>query len=571
MAEAPCRASNAVQLNSLHLLLGVAQIESGIPHHVLKVGGVTADQIQRALGAPTPPGRKSAEFVMTRAAAEARLCNPSYLGTEHIFLALLAEESGPTREFFRAANFDRRLATFVVLREFGFETPAAVNTLLLLEDNDERVAAFTAVVKEEMPKWDLRVWRDAPMMMTECSECLESARLISLDHDLNAQPGATGDPGTGRDVAKLLSGYLPFAPVIIHSTNADAAWSMHNDLRFARWPVDRVGPIGEDWVRKLWLPKAREFGYGEACVPLVRRSAGHSQRVERMLDSLEGLVIGDAVGEMLAYGHASADLSAKRGMPPGPWWRTDDGEMALAIAETLKMYGYVHQDALARRFAWRFELDTGRGYGRMTFTQLQEMARGEDWRVTSAGAFGGQGSMGNGGAMRVGPVGAYFADNMERVVEEARRSAVVTHTHPEGIAGAIAVAVAAATAANGLRGNFRAAETIFDEVIAITPDSRVREGLKVASQIPGYEDIHKVAKILGNGSNVTAQDTAPFAIWCAAHNSQDYEKAIITTIMAGGDCDTNAAIVGGIVGACVRREGIPPAWREAKEKLPAGF
>ncbi|HUS36031.1 MAG TPA: ADP-ribosylglycohydrolase family protein [Verrucomicrobiae bacterium] len=570
IAEEARRTANAAGLISLHLLLGIGRLQSGIPHHVLKGGGVTADHIQRALAMPLTAAAKSAELAMARAAEEARLCDQAYLGKEHLFLALLAEENGPTREFFRAVNFDRRLAAFVVLRELGFETPAAVNTLLLLEDNDERVAAFSAVVREEMPKWELRIWRDAVTMMTECLECLESARLISLDHDLNPQPGTSGNPGTGLDIAKLLAGYLPFAPVIIHSTNADAAWSMHNDLRFAGWRVERVGPIGADWVEKLWLPKAREFGYGEACVPLARRSAGHSERMGRMLDSLEGLVIGDAVGEMLAYGHASADLTVKRGMPPAPWWRTDDGEMALGIAETLQIYGYVNQDALARRFAWRFELDPGRGYGRMTYTQLQQILRGEDWRKTAAAAFGGQGSMGNGGAMRVAPVGAYFAGNMERVVEEARRSALVTHTHPEGVAGAIAVAVAAATA-TGLRGSFRGPEMMFDEVIANTPESKVREGLKAASEIPGYQNIHEVAKILGNGSNVTAQDTAPYAIWCAAHHSQDYERAIVTTIMGGGDCDTNAAIVGGIVGACVGREGIPPAWREAKEKLPPGF
>ena len=58
--------------------------------------------------------------------------------------------------------------------------------------------------------------------------------------------------------------------------------------------------------------------------------------------------------------------------------------------------------------------------------------------------FGGEGSFGNGAAMRVAPLGAYFADELDAVVEQASFSAEVTHSHPEGIAGAIAVAVAAA-------------------------------------------------------------------------------------------------------------------------------
>jgi ADP-ribosylglycohydrolase len=572
IAEEASRLSGAGEATSLHLLLGIIRLDEGIPHNVLKKGRVTAEEVQRAIGAgkSDQPVESSAKSAIDQAGVEAALCGHTYLGTEHLFLALLAEESGPTRDFFRAANFDRRLATFIVLRELGFETPAAVNRLLLLEDNDERVAQFSAVVAAEMPKWELRIWRDAVTMTAECVECLEAARLISLDHDLNPQPGATGDPGTGRDIAKLLTGYLPYAPLIIHSTNADAAWSMHNDLRFAGWKAERVGPISDDWVKKIWLPKARELGYSDARVPLSRKQSGHARRMERALDSLEGLVIGDALGEMLAYGHINTEATVKRGLPPGPWIRTDDGEMGLAVVEILKMYGYVNQEALSRRFAWRFELDPGRGYGRMTRIQMEEILRGGDWRKLAAGAFSGQGSMGNGGAMRVAPLGAYFSGNMTRVIAEARASALVTHTHAEGVAGAIAVAVAAAAAVLH-RGSFKAAEGIFELAIENTPESKVREGIRVASEIPDHRNIHDVAKTLGNGSEVTAQDTVPYAIWCAAHNLQNFEKAIVTTVTGGGDCDTNAAIVGGIVAAHLGKKGIPAAWSDAKEELPFGL
>jgi ADP-ribosylglycohydrolase len=56
----------------------------------------------------------------------------------------------------------------------------------------------------------------------------------------------------------------------------------------------------------------------------------------------------------------------------------------------------------------------------------------------------GRGSFGNGGAMRIAPLGAFFADDVERVVVEARRAREVTHAHPEAVARAVAVAVAAA-------------------------------------------------------------------------------------------------------------------------------
>ncbi len=66
--------------------------------------------------------------------------------------------------------------------------------------------------------------------------------------------------------------------------------------------------------------------------------------------------------------------------------------------------------------------------------------------------FNGMGSFGNGAAMRIAPLGAYFADDLDRVAIEAERAAVITHTHPEAVAGAIAVALAAAHAVRSREG-----------------------------------------------------------------------------------------------------------------------
>src|SRR5258707_5111014 len=65
------------------------------------------------------------------------------------------------------------------------------------------------------------------------------------------------------------------------------------------------------------------------------------------------------------------------------------------------------------------------------------------WRELVAAQFSGQGSFGNGAAMRVAPLGAYFASDLRRVVAQARLSATVTHTHPEAVAGEMPVAVTA--------------------------------------------------------------------------------------------------------------------------------
>ncbi len=76
-----------------------------------------------------------------------------------------------------------------------------------------------------------------------------------------------------------------------------------------------------------------------------------------------------------------------------------------------------------------------------------------------------------------------------------------------------------------------------------------------------------VAK-LGNGSAVTAPDTVPFALWCAAHNLDNFDEALWATVSGLGDRDTTCAIVGGIVVMYTGVESIPSKWLEHREPIP---
>jgi ADP-ribosylglycohydrolase len=442
-------------------------------------------------------------------------------------------------------------------------------TILILEDNDERIAGFQKTVAELNGGFELKIWRDAHSMIAECAEFFPSAALICLDHDLNPQPGVTTDPGTGLDVTKFLCDFEPVCPVLIHSSNTDRIYSMHNELRFAHWMVDRVGPLGTDWIETTWLRRVRELIAEHRNTWKANLPTDHGERVKRMQLSLDGLGLGDALGEMLSYQSANAQRRlAEKELPAGPWFHTDDTEMAISIVAVLKSHGELNQDALARRFARRFERDPDRGYGSMTRIQLREINAGAKWRDTAANAFSGQGSMGNGGAMRVAPLGAYFADELARCAEAARASASVTHTHPEGVAGTIAVAVGAAMAwqlRDAPQTDF--AQIFFAEILRLTPESKVRRGILLASQTPVEVPFQDVAKSLGNGSLVTAPDTVPFCIWMAAHHPRHFVEAIGKTISAGGDCDTNAAIVGGIVALSAGRNSIPSEWLKAREVI----
>jgi len=182
--------------------------------------------------------------------------------------------------------------------------------------------------------------------------------------------------------------------------------------------------------------------------------------------------------------------------------------------------------------------------------------------------FDGEGSMGNGGAMRVAPVGAYFSDDLDLVADHAARSAAVTHAHPDGQAGAIAVALAAAFAAQVAQGKAaRDGTALLETALSRTPPGATHDGIASAIAFARTGDVRTAAARLGNGSHVISSDTVPLSLWCAARHLDDYEEAMWTTVSALGDRDTTCAIVGGIVALAVGPTALPAEWLRSREPL----
>jgi ADP-ribosylglycohydrolase len=310
-------------------------------------------------------------------------------------------------------------------------------------------------------------------------------------------------------------------------------------------------------------------------------SEPRGDRLERAQCSLEGLSVGDAFGERFFHhrdliarlwlagdsgGPGLRDLEDPLGPPPWRW--TDDTAMALGIVATLREHAEINQDHLARTFAARYTADPRRGYGPAMHTLLPQLRHPAAWQTAPRRLFGGQGSFGNGAAMRVAPLGAYFADDLDVAVEHARRSAVVTHAHPEAAAGAIAVAAAAAWAWR-LRGTAPPPPHEFlDRVLQVIPDSEVARGVHRARDMGPGTTVRAAASTLGNGSQVSAQDTVPFVLWSSAWHLDNYEEALWHTVGGFGDMDTTCAMVGGIVAAYTGLDDIPAGWRGSREPLP---
>lgn len=192
---------------------------------------------------------------------------------------------------------------------------------------------------------------------------------------------------------------------------------------------------------------------------------------------------------------------------------TDDTVLTLAVAEWI--LGGTRNDLPEYLRSWFHEVPWA-GFG-ATFVR---------WAGGKLGD-GPYGSWGNGSAMRVSPVGFAF-DKLEEVLEFAKRSAEVTHNHPEGIRGAQATAGAVFLARTQ-----RSKDVIRDFVISTI----------------GYDISRSLDEIRPDYQfDVSCQGSVPQAI-TAFLESDSYEDAVRKAISIGGDSDTIACIAGGIAHA----------------------
>lgn len=283
-------------------------------------------------------------------------------------------------------------------------------------------------------------------------------------------------------------------------------------------------------------------------------------RIKHAKRALNGTALGDCFGQSFFMPDEIALQRIKnREILKEPWHFTDDTVMAIGIYHILEKYGKIDQDELASVFAENYALDWHRGYGGTAHSILRSIGEGKDWREVSSGAFDGMGSMGNGGAMRAAPIGAYFADDLDKVLYYAKASAEVTHAHIEGIVGAMAVATASALFLNKRLGSYCGeGEAFLRDVAAQLPESDTKCKILSAVSIKKESNIDFVVSVLGNGTRLTAQDTVPFCLWCAAYFYTSVEEALWTAVSALGDRDTICAIVGGIVSLFV--DEFPRQW-----------
>lgn len=219
-----------------------------------------------------------------------------------------------------------------------------------------------------------------------------------------------------------------------------------------------------------------------------------------------GAICGDIIGSVFEHNNYKAkdfelfDMNSRF---------TDDTVLTVAVADSL-LRGETYMSSVRKYY----HLYPYAGYG----GTFQIWARSDEQR--------GYDSFGNGSAMRVSPVGWAF-NTLEEVLLQAEATAIITHSHPEGIKGAKAVAGAIFIARNG---GSKAEIKQFAETLHYDLNFRL-------------DDIRETYQF-----DVSCQGSVPQAL-AAFIESEDFEDAIRNAISIGGDSDTIACIAGSIAEA----------------------
>jgi ADP-ribosylglycohydrolase len=285
-------------------------------------------------------------------------------------------------------------------------------------------------------------------------------------------------------------------------------------------------------------------------------------------EAISGCIIGTAIGDALGLPYEG--LSPKRakrlfkaldryhflfnhGMV------SDDTEHTCMVAEALIASGGnvdIFIKDLARRFRyWLLAVPAGIGFA--TLRSVLKLWLG--FSPSKSGAF----SAGNGPAMRSAILGVCYGADDAKLKELVRAATVITHTDPKAYWGALAVALAAyencaSDQIDGIKYYHRLA-SLLDSESAAEFLNLMRQAVDSASNSRNIREFVKSLH-LRNGITGYTYHTVPAVIHTWLSNPSDFKRAVIEMIACGGDTDTTAAIVGGIVGAGVGTAGIPQKW-----------
>ena len=283
----------------------------------------------------------------------------------------------------------------------------------------------------------------------------------------------------------------------------------------------------------------------------------------KYLGAMVGSALGDAIGELAFHYPEKKRLSGLVNRIEKLIY-TDDTAMAIGLAESILQMKGIDSQHLGDTFNRNFHREPWRGYASGPPTIFSIVRHyGISYVEAAKSLFGGVGSMGNGAAMRIVPVGLVF-HNSERFYEEACGSAEVTHAHPVGMDGA---AVQAMAIAQGVKLDPKRGfplETFIQGLTAFARTSEIREKMKFVQALI-TEDVPPNTAADRLGRSVAVDEAMPFAIYSFLRYPKSFEDCLYCSILNGGDRDTLGAMACAISGAYLGIEAIPKPWHEKLE------
>ena len=283
--------------------------------------------------------------------------------------------------------------------------------------------------------------------------------------------------------------------------------------------------------------------------------------------SIIGCLIGTAIGDAWGLPYEGLSKQRQNRLYPnlknynfifGKGMISDDTEHTCMVAQSL-IVSAGNTPIFTKQLAWRLRwwlLGLPAGIGYATLKSSIKLWLGFPTR--KSGVF----SVGNGAAMRSAIIGVSYGDDIQKLQELVRISTRLTHTDIKAEYGALAVALAAYLASKKLT----VSPQNYYEQLKILIGSQKLEFLSLIKQACDSAEFAETtpyfAEKIGLNKGVTGYiyHTVPVVIQAWLRYQQDYQTAIVEIVRCGGDTDTTAAILGGIVGAAVGKDGIPQVW-----------
>jgi poly(ADP-ribose) glycohydrolase ARH3 len=280
---------------------------------------------------------------------------------------------------------------------------------------------------------------------------------------------------------------------------------------------------------------------------------------EKYLGAMVGSALGDAIGELAFRCPEKQSLLALLDRIEKLVY-TDDTAMAIGLAESILEKKGIDPQHLGDTFSRNFFREPWRGYasGPPTIFSLVRHT-GTSYVEASRSLFGGIGSMGNGAAMRIAPVGLFF-HHSEHLYEMASASAEITHAHPVGKDGAATQAWAIAQSVRLVPEEEFPLERFIQGLMAFAQTSEIREKMKAVQTLINERVPPEIAADQ-LGRSVAVDESMPFAVYSFLRHPKSFEDCLFCAILNGGDRDTLGAMACAISGAYLGVEAIPISWR----------